>query len=652
MEIRSEFKERLRRYRDWNQAIDDLERELDQIDDVARRSELLFDLAVLTEEVVPERDRALALYQRAWKIYPANIKALERAREVYRELGRLEMVAKVGELQLKAAGDPRAAAELAALVGEAHLDCGNRDRAVSLLKTALEVDPDSVRVRDALAAAEYDPELWADTVDRLVAEADKADSTTAARMLLRAARIVRNEGGDEDTYERLLKRVLEFDPQNEHANFAYELLLAQRERWDDLEQLHERRAYAAADDATRAALYRKFALEWVQRFKDRVRAAKFFAKAMEAASQNGAPPPPAQVAAFHLVREIFGGSNEWERVLALTDAMLGHLDDDRKLYMALQAGLIAWREMGDVERARKYFDVVRQLDPDAPELADFDAAAGPAAEAAEPAASETEPPAGPETDAEATQGAAPDAESTPAEAKPASKRKKRRRKDDAVAADGDAAPAAADAGAAAPDAGQAVDSDRTPPPVADEPDGAEEISDEQRAAIDAARALEAEGAPPDKVIDAWRKAIAVDPSTRAPRRELARVLRDNARWNALVEALKDEEARAAKTTEQKVRVLRELVDIYRDQLRLDVMVVNTLNQIHQLQPDDVATLDAMAAQYESMKRWPDLVNTLNKKAPLVPDVAERVALHLRIANLYLERFSNQAEAIKAFEAAL
>ena len=78
MEIRSEFRERLRNYRDWNVAVDELEHELDQIEDPEQRSELLYDLGQLTEEVVPERDRALAIYQRAWKIHPANIKALAR----------------------------------------------------------------------------------------------------------------------------------------------------------------------------------------------------------------------------------------------------------------------------------------------------------------------------------------------------------------------------------------------------------------------------------------------------------------------------------------------------------------------------------------------------------------------------------------------
>ena len=254
--MRTEIRERLRRSRDWSIAIDELEREADAVKNERERSEFLFDIGRLTEEVIPERDRALALYQRAWKLYPDNVKALTRARQVYRELGRLEMVAKVGELELKVRqGDEAAVGELAGLVGEALLDCGQREKALPLLQLALDYSPDSTRVRDALAAAEYDPEDWIDAVERLSADAGKFDSQTGARMLLRAARIVHLETPDDALYEKLLKQVLQNDPQNESANFLYESLLSRQERWEELEKHQEGRAYAA-QEGHQAELYR------------------------------------------------------------------------------------------------------------------------------------------------------------------------------------------------------------------------------------------------------------------------------------------------------------------------------------------------------------------------------------------------------------
>src|SRR5258705_2884576 len=97
MDTRTLLRERLRRSRDWAVAIDELEKELESSGTKPEQSERLFELATLVEDVIPERERALGLYQRAWKLFPDNLKALSRAREVYREIGRVGMDANLGE---------------------------------------------------------------------------------------------------------------------------------------------------------------------------------------------------------------------------------------------------------------------------------------------------------------------------------------------------------------------------------------------------------------------------------------------------------------------------------------------------------------------------------------------------------------------------
>src|SRR3954471_13907967 len=145
MDTRTLLRERLRRSRDWSATIDELEKELEASGTKPEQSERLFELAALVEDVIPERERALGLYQRAWKLHPDNLKALSRAREVYGEIGRFEMVAKLGEMELKS---PAAQADLAAIVGEALLDSGQKDKAQAVLERAIERTPDSWRVKE------------------------------------------------------------------------------------------------------------------------------------------------------------------------------------------------------------------------------------------------------------------------------------------------------------------------------------------------------------------------------------------------------------------------------------------------------------------------------------------------------------------------
>ena len=45
----------------------------------------------------------------------------------------------------------------------------------------------------------------------------------------------------------------------------------------------------------------------------------------------------------------------------------------------------------------------------------------------------------------------------------------------------------------------------------------------------------------------------------------------------------------------KIPVLFEMVEVYRDRLKLDVMVVNAFNQILTIQPDNLEAVDALAA---------------------------------------------------------
>ncbi|MEM9490519.1 MAG: hypothetical protein AAGC55_15335, partial [Myxococcota bacterium] len=334
MELRTDLRECLRRSRDWAAAIDEVERGIERLEDPAERSHKLFELGAVAEEVSPERDRALSMYQRAWKAHPQNLAALSRARQLYREMGRMEMVAKLGEIEVQslvqtngedALATPNGAA-LAGIVGEALLDCGQGERARPLLQHSLQHDPDSTRIRDALAALSYDPEDWFDDVERLSSEADKADSSTAARMLLRAARILRLETSGEEAlgqYEMLLKRVLQNDPHSESGNFLYESLLGGQQRWEELEQHHDGRAYALADESAQAAMYLALAFAWIQRFKDRERGARYFLQSISAAVQSPGVQLRSVVAAFALMREVYGsrpGDQGQNQFLQLADA--------------------------------------------------------------------------------------------------------------------------------------------------------------------------------------------------------------------------------------------------------------------------------------------------------------------------------------------
>ncbi len=63
-------------------------------------------------------------------------------------------------------------------------------------------------------------------------------------------------------------------------------------------------------------------------------------------------------------------------------------------------------------------------------------------------------------------------------------------------------------------------------------------------------------------------------------------------------------------------------------------------------------LDEAIAKFEGQKRWSDVIKSILGKVEIVTDPAEKVALLTQAGTMYLEKSSNQAEAIKCFESVL
>src|SRR5204863_4351772 len=113
-------------------------------------------------------------------------------------------------------------------------------------------------------------------------------------------------------------------------------------------------------------------------------------------------------------------------------------------------------------------------------------------------------------------------------------------------------------------------------------------------------ASDAEKASVDKGIAEWKKIVAAAPAAWAPKRELARVYKQAERWNAYIEVMKDAVDKANwAAPEDKIPVLFDLIEVYRDRLKLDVMVVNAFNQILNIQPTNSEPGEALAAQLDA-----------------------------------------------------
>ena len=167
-----------------------------------------------------------------------------------------------------------------------------------------------------------------------------------------------------------------------------------------------------------------------------------------------------------------------------------------------------------------------------------------------------------------------------------------------------------------------------------------------------AHALQQEGAPFDKQAEAWRHVIQLMPEAGEPRRSLVEVLRNTDRFAQLADALKEWIEKVSMAAAEKVELLLELATLYKEKLRQDNAALMAWQAALQAQPENEALLEKLMGQYETMKRWPDLIALLQKKASLETEKNKKIELHERVARLFQEKFSNVAEAIKGYEQVL
>ena len=157
----------------------------------------------------------------------------------------------------------------------------------------------------------------------------------------------------------------------------------------------------------------------------------------------------------------------------------------------------------------------------------------------------------------------------------------------------------------------------------------------------------------DKEMDALRRLdrqISNDPTVQG---HLKQIYAAGEKWPMYVDIIKSEVASVPDDDPaEKIDLLREMIHVYRDHMNHDMMVVNTYKEILDIDPENLEAIDALAALYDKLNRSSELVAMLQQKAELVKKPAKKVEIWSQIAELFLEKFRNQAEAIKAYEQVL
>lgn len=359
----------LEEHRDWQGLVDAIEQAIATTGDAPTKALLHLRLGRVQRNKFLQGVKALKHFQDAFKLNPALFEALADARAIYLELGKLNMVQRLLELELKGATESARQSELLVQLGEVLRDQGQFDRASESYAQAVQRGGGELAA-ELLADTQVSGKDWEDRVSELLRAGHAAEvPEQKSGIFARAARVVaRFAPGD---VQGVLEQAYVADSTNLRVAALLETLLVEANGTDRIFELQQLVVDALPSAKEQAQALRTFGARWAIRHQNHEVAAGLL--------EQAATLDPNDDAAFLYLREAYGvRGGEWPRVIALVDRLLllPQLEPRTSAALLAQGGMIAWRELGDLLAARVYFERLVGVDPTHPAVAAFEAQIG------------------------------------------------------------------------------------------------------------------------------------------------------------------------------------------------------------------------------------------------------------------------------------
>ncbi len=663
-------------YHDWNGVVEALEQGVIATDDAARKADYHLRLGRLLYRHLLQGVRALKHFQDAYKLNPSFVGALAEARDIYWELGKLNMVQKLLELQLKNTQDAAVRAKLSTELGDVAFDLGDYEKARDAYTKAANGSGAGSDVAERLKDAQATSDNWEERVATLLRQSQEdAPRATRAALLLRAARIARRFAPSE--LEELLTKAYRENPIDASVAALYEGLLVEGQRTDSIVETQRQVLKQTQSTSERADFAQHFGARWALRHQNPELAAQFLEEALRL--------DPKREEAFTFVREFFGvKSGNWEHVIRIADELADRAGVQQEApYLLALGGLMAWRERGDLMLARRFFQRLAQVEPQNPALLAFEAQIGeklgqPSAPPPAPAADATPIPA---PAAPAASPAAASVEATPvpvaaaptpvpaatpapaAEATPAPR---------AVAPAPASAPAVAAPPAVVPSRPPAAAEDQRLVAELREKLAQQEAAKRHHEYVKTLIALgDAVGDPEERetyylqagelyvnkfanqaeAVKAYEKVLEVNPGSNVAISYLREMYEKRRDWEKLIQ-LSSREAAALPFGAERLDAFKRVATLAVERVKKPEVCIDLWRQVLDNDPDDVDALNALSQLYDRARDYEKLADVLQKLAEVTFDTGHRIELLNKLGQVAGDRLKDDERAVEAYRTLL
>jgi tetratricopeptide (TPR) repeat protein len=653
----------LENVRDWQGLAEELEKGIQDGGSNAIKAAHHLRLGHLLEAKFLSGVRALKHFQDAYKLNPALIESLEAARGIYWDLGKLNMVQKLLELELKASPTGPHASALLLELGDVIADAGDYERATATYARSLAAsDGANAEASASLADVQVGEGTWQEHIAGLLRLAHEEMGTARGRLFLRAARVVRRFATGET--EGMLAQAYAADPFARQVAALYEGMLAELSALDRLDKCQTEIVAAMAPQVLQARAALVFGTRWVTRHQNAEIGARWLEEAVRL--------DPESEGAFHFLTEVYGKkAGDWGRVATLAEEAATQAGTNgNATYLLAQAGSIAWRQLGNLVRARGVFERLATVAPNHPELRAFEAQIG------ESLAGRRAPENGVHAATEA-----PVAKSQPAAPPAAPVERPRVPTAEAIPVAESILPAATVPSAAPPAATPAPSSVAAAPAGAVDPDKIAELralAEKQEAAkrfneyvktllqlaamvpdaaervslyITAADLYVTKFANQAEAVKAYEQVLAIDPDQPQAVDYLRQMYDKRRDWEKLL-GLQRHEAEQLGSGPVRAAKFLEMAKLATERVKKPEVCIDLWREVLASDDSNADALTALSALYERAKDFEALASVLEKQAETTVDTAARIQVLTKLGTIYGDRLNNDEGAVTAWRTLL
>ena len=351
------------------------------LDTVSTREEqaaIHFELGELNERYTEDYEQAMHHYQRAFKLDTARPDYIEAGRDLYRQMGNLDMVARLFDIQLKVVTNPEEAARLlldkSRVLGQ---EMGDYPRALEALGRACALAPGLRAAHDALVqlVRSVEGELALNTLEEAYVQAQRPAEAAAIDLMIAEHlrhRLKSDLTPDERDETVMLATTFELkayrlDPTGNarvRAGDRLEQSLTELERWKDLAEVLQRRATHEPSLAGRFDTLMRLGHLSADKLDDDDLAVDAFGGCLDIA--------PAERAPFDALEALYLGSNRKDDLRSLyqwaLDAApwaLGPQSLERRADLLLRYARLL-DDLDDHDEARRAYGWLSELQPNHP----------------------------------------------------------------------------------------------------------------------------------------------------------------------------------------------------------------------------------------------------------------------------------------------